>query len=422
MTIRIAAISDIVPQFTENASALWTDRERAVHSLAYSATFDDVTQLDERVDAQLDGLRTCGEEGQSHAWAALDLKGPGEIFTNAVLVSENATEGTRQIEDLIQVVGENPKAPRPVSVALDWVSRETFSRARDRLASLHLPLAQAVFMLSSAMRGVECRRQMIAAMESDCHALRLAGCWAALRLDSRDLLPVIEGNMMLCDASGDLATRTALLWGSRKARQLLESNAACAGSDADETAAATLFRSAGPATVCGVHSDLFRGKATRASVRAAGSAGTPDLVPFLIDCMGEFHLARLAAGAFSSIVGLDLAGLGLTASAPAVGTGPNEDPDDDNVDLDPDESLPWPDPAAVAGWWQSHGGAFRLGTRYLAGTAVTDESLVTLIRGGPQRLRLAAAELAVVAGRPWFDVGAPSFRQRQRLEREALWQ
>jgi uncharacterized protein (TIGR02270 family) len=425
MTTEIASIASIVSQFAENTSSLWADRERAVQSRVYPATFEDVARLDERIDAQLDGLRTCGEQGRHCVWKALELEGPGEIFTNAVLSSEQsrvATEARGQIEDLIQRVGEASTAVRPISVALDWVSQDIFAAARDRLANTQARLGQAVFLMASAMRGVKCPQQITNAFESDCVCLRQAAYWAALRLDSREFLPIIEASMLLGNPSAVLAARTGLLWGSRKAAHFFETIAASSENDQAETAAATLFTSVEPATTYRLHADLFAGKATRASIKAAGSAGTPEFLPFLLACLDETPLARLASDAISSITGLDLSEPGLTAAAHPTDSGPNEDPSDENVELDADESLSWPNPKKVNEWWVSHAQDFRPRTRYLAGVVVTGESLKSFIRSGRQRTRAVAAELAALRGQPWFDVSAPAFRQQQRLSREVVWQ
>jgi len=217
-----------------------------------------------------------------------------------------------------------------------------------------------------------------------------------------------------------LPASTALTMGSRKASDFLEQSAA-GSDDRSEQAAATLFRAVGPGNARALHEALFRGNQSRTSVKAAGSAGTPDLVPFLLECLGEAGLTRATGDALRAITGLDLTQPGLTASAGAPDSGPNEDPKDENVDIDPDARLPYPDPTAVRAWWSSHAQEFRPQTRYLAGVAVTDNSLNLLLKSGPQSFRSAAAELAALRGRPWFDVSAPAFRQQQRLAHEAVW-
>jgi uncharacterized protein (TIGR02270 family) len=212
-----------------------------------------------------------------------------------------------------------------------------------------------------------------------------------------------------------------LLWGSREAERFLEKIAAGSDKHLAEIAAETLFRAVDPIRACGLHGELFGRKTTRVSVKAAGSAGTTDLAPFLLGCLGDPPLARLAADALSSITGLNFAEPGMTAPAPAIETGPNEDPGDENVEMDPDESLPWPNQKAVKDWWHASAPQFQPRTRYLVGVAMTTESLKPLIRSGPQWLRSAAAEFAALRGRPWCDVSAPAFRQQERLAREAAW-
>ncbi|HSN96894.1 MAG TPA: hypothetical protein VLS89_01305, partial [Candidatus Nanopelagicales bacterium] len=84
---------------------------------------------------------------------------------------------------------------------------------------------------------------------------------------------------------------------------------------------------------------------------------------------------------------------------------------------DPDESLPWPEPDAVAAWWRGKAGQFKRGTRYLLGQPMTPEWLERVLRVGPQPARAAAAmELSLrQRGRPLFEVRAPGFGQGRGL-------
>lgn len=54
-------IIDIVSQHAEEAAFLWLLRDRAVYAPHYSLA--DLSELDDRVEAHLDGLRIAGDAG-----------------------------------------------------------------------------------------------------------------------------------------------------------------------------------------------------------------------------------------------------------------------------------------------------------------------------------------------------------------------
>lgn len=101
--------------------------------------------------------------------------------------------------------------------------------------------------------------------------------------------------------------------------------------------------------------------------------------------------------------------------------GPNEDPDDDNVALDEDESLPWPDPERVQGWWQANQARFTTtssaGRRVFMGEVPSPAQALQVLREGGQRQRIAAAQWLgpLVPGSKLFQTAAPAWRQQRWL-------
>ena len=141
-------------------------------------------------------------------------------------------------------------------------------------------------------------------------------------------------------------------------------------------------------------------------------------MPWLIAQMQDLKRARLAGEAFSFVTGLDLAYLDLERKPPEnVEFGPNDDPDDDHVAMDEDDSLPWPDPEKVGAWWSANGHRFASGTRYFMGQPATPSHCLTVLKGGFQRQRFAAAEyLALLQpGTKLFNTAAPTRRQQRLL-------
>jgi hypothetical protein len=85
--------------------------------------------------------------------------------------------------------------------------------------------------------------------------------------------------------------------------------------------------------------------------------------------------------------------------------------------MDEDDSLPWPDPLKIAGWWRANGTRFTSGTRYFMGDVPSPSSCLEVLKTGFQRQRLAAAEyLSLFApGTPLFNTSAPAWRQQRLL-------
>ena len=152
----------------------------------------------------------------------------------------------------------------------------------------------------------------------------------------------------------------------------------------------------------------------RQAVIAAGAAGDPAAVPWLLDQTKIPAVARIAGEALSLITGVDLAYQDLDGNQPdGFEAGPNDNPEDENVQPDPDEDLPWPHPGRARAWWESRSSAFAPGKRYLLGKEISAATAREALQTGRQRQRAAAAlELAILEpGTPLQETRAPGFRQ-----------
>ena len=150
-----------------------------------------------------------------------------------------------------------------------------------------------------------------------------------------------------------------------------------------------------------------------------GFTGEPAYIPMLIKQMEKPDLARVSGGAFTLITGVDLYLESLAGEPPeGFDAGPNDDPTDDNVEMDIDEDLPWPNATLVRNWWENNKGSFVMGTRYLAGQAVSPAHCKLILGDGMQSQRYAAAlELALSQpDAPWFNTLAPGSRQLRHLQ------
>ena len=118
---RTAAPSVIIPsiitQHCEEAAFLWLLRRGAVRQP--HCRLADLTKLDSRVEAHLDGLRIAGSEGRAIVQGALSSPEPGEFFVAAELAFES---GDRvRIDSVLKLLAENLEGVPGVISALGWL-------------------------------------------------------------------------------------------------------------------------------------------------------------------------------------------------------------------------------------------------------------------------------------------------------------
>ncbi len=77
------AISAIISQHAEEAALCWSWRDRGATQPHY--LLSDVVNVDNQLDAHIDGLRVAGDEGWANCQAELRWQEPGEHFVAAVL-------------------------------------------------------------------------------------------------------------------------------------------------------------------------------------------------------------------------------------------------------------------------------------------------------------------------------------------------
>jgi uncharacterized protein (TIGR02270 family) len=120
-------------------------------------------------------------------------------------------------------------------------------------------------------------------------------------------------------------------------------------------------------------------------------AGLIEWIPVLLEWMQDPEYAPLAGEAFCFITGADLNADDLLLRNPEICES-HEAPLAQKRKQDPwtqayEEDLPWPDPEAVAVWWETHQHRFQPDTRYLAGKTLTEENLLQVSQEGTQPQR-----------------------------------
>ena len=406
--------AQIYEEHARQASFLWLLRDRAVRDHAYDLS--DLCELDDRLDAHLDGLRLAGEAGWQACRDLLARAEEGEVFGAAVLALE--LWDLKGLARVLDVGGSAPDLARGLASALGWTSLDRLEKLLPGLLSQRAsPPLTWLGITGCAVHRHDPGPALGYAILSANARVRARGLRAAGELGRSDLLPEIRDALTADDDGCRFwAAWSAALLGEDAAARVLWDFAQGSGPYA-ERAATMAMRRVDPASAYSwIHALATRARDPRVPIVSAGALGDPALVPWLLENMRVPELARLAAGSWSLITGIDLESEKLTARPPpGFQSGPTDDPDDEDVSMDPDDSLPWPDAQAVATFWRAREGELSRGTRYLLGRPMAPAWLREVLRHGRQPARAAAAlELAASArGGPLFEVRAPGFVQRE---------
>jgi uncharacterized protein (TIGR02270 family) len=406
------AIPIVLEQHAEESAFLWILRDDAVHAPHYSLR--DLGRLDLRLEAHLDGLRVAGPYGWQVVKDCLKLEEPGEIFAAAVIAFES---GDPKRTDLVLDAGTaTPELARGLVSAIGWLPPKKADRLIKSLLASDSKPRRCVGVAGAAIRRLDFEKEILAAVKDQDPLLRARGLRAIAELGMTKHAPLFTKYLDAVDPAVGYAAAWggALVAGDPAAVAALQAFATGPGRQAREALVLAVRRMT-PAAAASWREKLAKKPATlRQAVVAAGAAGDPEAVPWLLDQTAVPAVARVAGEALSMITGVDLAYQDLDGDQPeGFEAGPNDDPKDENVEPDPDEDLPWPHPGLARAWWESQKSRFAPGKRTLLGREITAESAREALKTGRQRQRAAAAlELAILEpGTPLVEVRAPGFRQ-----------
>ncbi|HSU55741.1 MAG TPA: TIGR02270 family protein [Candidatus Dormibacteraeota bacterium] len=378
----------------------------------------DLSKLDDRLDAHLDGLCLAGEEGWRLAEEQLKTSQPGEICAAALLACKSADH--RRLQQVVDACAANPAMAEGLASALGWISVAKENSYGEMLINSRSAAVRSAGIAALALhrqKPDEQLKRLLADREvpTCAWALKTVGELGRVDLiqDATGALAGEDAEVRFC-----VAWSAALVGGAQNAIAVLQQIAELPGKRQREALGMAMRRlmfTEGKAW----HKKLMqRLDLRRIALIGAGYLGDPEVIPWMIENMKSLPLARVAGEAFYMITGVHLAYRDLEGKSPGdFNAGPTDDPKDENVEMDPDDNLPWPEPTGVQNWWEKNRGQFQNGTRYLLGKPITIEWLKTVLRDGYQRQRAAAAlELAIrQPGTPLFNVKAPGFRQIELL-------
>ena len=387
------AYKDIYEQFVDEASFLWVLRSITVEQPHYNAVT--LRELEQRIDAQLDGLMTAVEDAWEICLEALKQEEPGEVFTATVIAFRS--HDMAKIQKAVEVGLSNDEAVKGLISALGWLPDKLvhpwvkkFFSSKDldhkylALAACSVRRENPAEHINRMMEREDCREHEKLYLR----ALRLIG-----ELKRQDLMPVLRDAVNSDDEN--------ILFWSNWSRILVGDRAAV------EKLQSFIFKN-GPHQVKAINiafrvlpveqarkwiTGLVNNKEQmRAAVKATGVLGDPHAVNWLIKIMGDPSIAKLSGEALSLITGIDLEQRELVLeNPPNIAMHPNEDAEDDDVSLDEDENLPWPDADKISGLWVKEGRNFISGQRYFMGQPISPESLRYRLDNAYQRQRHAAA-------------------------------
>ncbi len=400
-------IAEIVEEHAAEAAFLFSIRDAAATAPHYDGAR--LRDLDERIEAHLDGVRVAADEGLAIAAAALDEDEPGTAFTLAVLAAERGDAAA--FAPVLALAEASRGAARGLVAGLAWVP---FAQVRSIVAPL---LAQSapgrhrrIGIAACAAHREHPGEALTYALFDEDAALKSRALRAVGELGCLDLADAVRAELAIVE--GDerrfRAAWSAALLGVEAAVPVLWSIADAGGPFAEQACALVMRKLDVREARARLEGLGAAADHARAAIAGAAALGDPGLVPWLLAAMDTPALARVAGEAFATITGATIEGA-LAGRAPeGFRAGPSEDPADTSVAMDPDGAIPWPAPAALRAWWSAREGGFRRGSRYLGGAPLTPSTLDDDVARAHQRRRAGAAiELSLrQPGRPLTEVRA----------------
>lgn len=405
------SIAAIVDQHAEEAAFLALLRDYAVRAPHYD--LEELAELDQRIEAHLDGLAIAGQAGHDALLEQLDAHAQGEAFALAVLAMQAGDDAL--IGRMRACLAASPEARRGFAAALGWLDWDQARPWVERLLASPEPLFRAIGLAACGMHRHDPGPALLSALGHADPAVLARAARTAGELRRRDLM----ANIRAYRAHDDPSLRFWANWATAQMgdEEALGPLRAFAGQPGPFQLPATMVLLAWQprdTSMAWIRQLMQAADTRRIGIQATGLFGDPVAVPWLIQQMRDESLARVAGEAFSLITGADLALLDLELEAlPDYDPGPNDDPDDEDVALDDDENLTWPDAARVTAWWRDHGARFVAGRAYLLGEPLGEAHCRQVLRDGQQRQRMTAACLLArfVPNLPLFPTGAPVRRQ-----------
>jgi uncharacterized protein (TIGR02270 family) len=416
---------EIVARHAGDAAFLWSQRHGACSEPHY--TLLDLQSLDERVEANLEGLRVAADRGWEACRASLESMSVSEVFAmSAVAFSSGRREWMR---DALFAACSQPEFQAGLVSALGWLSFDTVSPWLSLLLRSSAPQHRRIAIAAYAIHRCDPGPPLSAAVNDPDAGLRSRALRAVGELRRQDLLGVALDHLRDEDADCRFwSAWSVTLLGRREALSDLRRVVEAAEPHQCRALELVIRAMHAEESRSWVSSIASRGASSPMIVMATGMVGDPVAVEWLIDRMSVPLLAKLAGEAFASMCGVDLEFQDLVHDQPDDAPADPESDDADPV-MAPESgvvdrelqryegNLPVPAPPLIAAWWQENRQRFISGTRYLSGRPVSVDAARSVLVTGKQRQRRAAAfELVCLdATAPFYEVRARGARQVAQL-------
>jgi len=391
---------DIYTQLAGDGAFLWQLRSSALTQPNYHQS--DLFELEQRIDAQLDGLMTAPDDAWEICDEALELQQSGEVFAAAVLAFRSLD--INKIQRAVESGLANRLAFKGLTSALAWLpDRLCHSWIKKFLTSKDLN-HKYLAIATCSLRREDPREYLTAILQRE-------DCLEHVPLYARSLRLI--GELKRRDLSSALPTAMQadhpdiIFWSTWSAVMLGDRSAVIRLHPFTQTANPHQLRAIDLAFRALPLEDARRWigqlsaipQQSRNVIKATAALGDPHAVSWLIGQMRIPNNSRLAGEAFTLITGINLEEhkLALDELPNLDNQLPNDNPDDDNVDMNEDDRLPFPDVDKISAIWQKYQQRFVAGQRYIMGQHPNPQHLHEIFAKGNQRQRKAAAlELALL--------------------------
>jgi len=407
---------DVLEEHLDEAAFRWQQWERALEAPDF--TLEETATREERLLAHLEGLEDTSaldavlrpafdsEEAPRVSAAPHALLGLGEV--DEVLVRLRGAEAPARAAILRAF--EVSEAPGLGTSLLELLKREDMALQAGVLETLAFRQEAPMEVLTRFFTHDEPRAR-VAALRG---ALPLPEEVARRHLPA--LLDSAHPGIRAAAMEAGLASGVRLAWEAcRNAVQ-------APGAHARE--AMVLLALGGDEAETSTLVDLLESAELRAhALWALGFSGRVAAMGACVRYLAVPEVARLAGEAFSAMTGLRLEGAFALPPGERPEGAPAPPDEEESLDADlvprPEDDLPWPDVAAVEGWWGQNHARFEKGTRYLLGQPFSGPGLVEALASSPMRRRhVLARELALrTRGQHRIPTRAFTHRQRDALAR-----
>ncbi|AMY04080.1 hypothetical protein AB0V79_20975 [Mesorhizobium ciceri] len=313
----VATIAAIVDQHAEDAAFLWLRRRREIDGSILEET--DIGRIDQRLDANIEGLMAAGKAGWDAAWARFtDYAEPGELFALgtlalhwgdadlvAIAIDAAASLGEAGLSSLSAAVARTPREKLRPFVA-EWLdTRDAPQRCLGLSALWHHRVDPGPRLHDLASHSdANVRRR----------AVRLAG-----GLKRRDLLPAVLAGLDGETAKERLAAAFAacLLGEARSAHPVIDKIVLTETDQAEAAIEIRLLTTPPEAAKAWLQTRLGQPLLRVAATASIGLFGDPAVMPWLIEKMREPELVFAAGLAMRDLFEVDFNDTGLFAIDPA---------------------------------------------------------------------------------------------------------